>query len=244
MMTEKKESVVVFDFDQTLTTAHMFHLIGGGHKLVWHDGTLTRERILDNKEFIVDGIFGGEKRLAELKRRLSLLFLESDLVISSNNYLTHIKRALEKVDLLSYFSWIHARNEFYSAVAENLSTGEIIGGVGRKQDFIGVYLQPEYRCVVFIDDEMLDAYYFYFSPQKNVHLLAMRKGQKGIDANDFNRIEKAIADCKRNNALLSSGLSKIVLCLQCKEREACFYSEKRNASFCDPYCERENNSTI
>jgi hypothetical protein len=229
-----KQSVIVFDFDYTLTVAHMYHLIGGGHIIKWRQ-TLTREQILDNEDYIAEEIFGGNERLNLLKRRLSRLSITSDLVISSNNYLEHIKRALTKVGLLDYFGWIHARNGLYRPVAQNMTTGESYMEAGRKHEFIDRFLLPKYSCIVFIDDEMLDAYYFHFSSKKNVHLLAMRRGQKGIDANDFSRIESAIMECTQNK-LLSS---KEALCLQCKEREGSFYYEKHQASFCDPFCERE-----
>lgn len=242
MIIQKNDSVVVFDFDHTLTVAHMYHLIGGGHIIRWHE-KLTGEEILDNEPYITQEIFGGKQRLVELEKRLTKLRKNSDLVISSNNYLGHIKRALIKVGLLEHFSWIHARNGLYRPTAENLATGETFIEAGRKHEFITKFLLPEYRCVVFIDDEMLDAYYFHFSAHKNVHLIAMRRGQKGVDTNDFNRIEKAIIECSSNKLLL--GNNKVdVLCMQCKEREGCFYYEKHDASFCDPLCEREMSNKV
>ena len=229
-----KQSVIVFDFDETLTVKHVYHLIGGGHIINWHL-PLSGEQILDNEEYLTNEIFGGKKRLHDLKTRLTKLRISSDLVISSNNYLEHIKRALTKVGLIEYFGWIHARNGLYRPVAQNLSSGEIYLEAGQKHEFIDRFLLPKYSCVVFIDDEMLDKYYFHFSSKKNVHLIAMRRRQKGMDMNDFNRIEAAIMECTQNNLLLG----KEALCLQCKEREGLFYYSKHQASFCDPYCERE-----
>lgn len=237
LMDEKGDkSVVVFDFDYTLSEAHMYHLIGGGHIIKWHM-PLERQQILDNKSYVTAVIFGGQERVDRMRTFLQGLVQDGRvLAISSNNYLEHIKRALTHVDLLDYFTWIHARNSFYRGSVENLKTGQYYNEAGRKQDFITTFLLPIFKCIVFIDDEMLDAYYFAFSNNKNVHLLAMRRNQRGIDDNDFIRIKAALTECE-SKSNMTAQLTNLV-CVECKEREAAFYSPIKNLSFCDPFCER------
>jgi hypothetical protein len=237
--TNLQPSIIVFDFDYTLSSAHMYHLIGGGHIINWHQ-PLKREEILDNRDYIAKIIFGGEDRLKMIDEFLKKETSKAcQIAISSNNYLMHIKRALEKVDLLKYFTWIHGRDSLYRSCALNLKTNAFFNEVGKKHDFILAFLEPKYGCIVFIDDEMLDVYHLTLSWKKNIRLLNMRKGQKGIDQNDLDRIEDALKECETKK--LVSTQQQIALCIQCKEREGHFYSPLNDVLFCDPYCERIHN---
>ncbi len=239
MNQESRPSVIVFDFDHTLSSAHMYHLIGGGHIIDWTE-PLKRDEILDNREYIIKVIFGGEERL-----RMIDSFLEKQtsngrsIAISSDNYLQHIRRALEQADLLKYFTWIHGRDSLYRSCAVNLKTNAFFDQVGKKHDFILTFLEPKYGCIIFIDDTMLDVYYLTLSWKKNIKLLAMRKGQKGIDYNDLVRIEDSLKECE--NKKFDSTIIQ-TLCIQCKEREGHFYSTRNDVLFCDPYCERNYDS--
>lgn len=245
---------VVFDFDETLTSGHLYHLQHGKHRIKsWFDEKLfpdlRREHMAEHREFLVHTVFGGEERLATLAAFLQSLWDLGDVgvMISSNNYLSTIISALTVVDLLRYFLVINAHDALYHSVAEDMRTGVVTHGIGRKDQFLVNHVLGVmgYRACVFVDDDARN-WDGGFHPGAAVEFITWRHDQTpGMNAEDRERVmdatqralEKVGGSAGRGGG---GGLSRIkqgaLLCFECVEREAVLYSAEHDAAFCDRLC--------
>ena len=90
--TQKPLRIVFYDFDQTLPVIHIFHETNGADDV--------SEK---SDQFFVDA-FGGEKRIARLKRHFEQLAqAEVKCSIVSYGYSAVIKESLERVGLIDFF---------------------------------------------------------------------------------------------------------------------------------------------
>jgi len=117
--------LAVFDFDQTLSTCHLFHALvggadGGGLRLPppfagTERGQLARLAELDELPEHRDTgfavvVFGGHERLAQLTSFLEeLRHADVECVVCSRGIAAAIRRTLDRVGLLNYFSQVIAR---------------------------------------------------------------------------------------------------------------------------------------
>jgi len=244
---KKMRVAVVFDFDETLTERHLFHLMSGKHKIKsWFDEhfwpDLRREHMDSRRDFLVDHVFGGHERLATLDAFLCSLQEAGDhveLMISSNNYLRSIKNALREVDLLHFFTMINARDPLYHSVWEDMRTGVVTHDAGRKQDFILNQVLPKHDCVVFVDDEILDAYFLFFDRKPIKMINCHHPSAPGMNERDRSAVSAAVAQCLSGTGdAFGHEVTRGLLCSECREREAIFYSRLHDAVFCDAFCER------
>ena len=99
------KSAVIFDFDCTLTTEHMYYFYANGR-----DGNAALSRV-PLREVVSSGntlefirfFFGGEERLRLLKRMLSELAKTSIIYVSTMGIVEDVKIALDITGLTKYF---------------------------------------------------------------------------------------------------------------------------------------------
>lgn len=238
---------VVFDFDETLTSGHLYHLQQGKHRIKsWFDEKLfpglKREHMAEHREFLVQTVFGGEERLETLAAFLQSLWDLGgvDVMISSNNYLSTIISALTVVGLLRYFLVINAHDALYHSVAQEMRTGEVTHGVGKKDQFLVHQLLGVmgYRACVFVDDDRRN-WDAGFHPGAAVEFITWEHDNSpGMNAQDRERVMDAT---RRALAKVGSGLQQSrptgsLLCFECVDRAAVFYSAEHDAAFCDRQC--------
>jgi hypothetical protein len=158
-MEQKKKQIVVFDFDKTLTTEHLYHELRKSTKPNF------------NKEWTINYIFGGEERINDLITFFSeLIMSDIDLAISSHGNLAEIKKALEFVGIpLQTFIYIHGNSpsELWKTSDPEFNTSQMHNS---KSKFIETQLQykDKYNHVIFIDDDEphgISQYYKKLSPE-------------------------------------------------------------------------------
>ena len=145
-----ERQIVVFDFDETITQNHLFKSLHPFSKGV-------RPPVFD-KDWTINYIFGGPKRIEELKLFFKEFLLHDiDLAISSHGKMNEIVKALRFADIepKEYFKYIHGThdNEIWNT---SLNEGNIKRFfASNKKDFIEGQLQSTdaYGHVIFIDDD-------------------------------------------------------------------------------------------
>jgi len=115
--------LAIFDFDQTLSTCHVYYALSGGDGGVWvpppyartESGQLTRLAELDAQpEFAAQGgfaysAFGGTERVEQLKAFMEELHSSGvECIVCSRGLVGPIQRCLDKVGLLGFFKQIFA----------------------------------------------------------------------------------------------------------------------------------------
>ncbi len=230
---------VVFDFDRTLTRRHLFHLMHGGHPhhSVWDRARyphLERATLLQDKEFLVEDVFGGAERVAALDSFLGELAQRGCvLYVSSLNFLEPIKLALRQVGLLRHFDYINAKEAALLvvpvSVEEDMRAGTkeyLLASPWQKEYYLAERVTQRHSCTVFIDDELhrkirqsqlFTAY--------NLHQLDVLDPEGGVGERDFARIRDLLAHCGAQlrcarcdgRAVLYSAQSDQVVC----ERAQC-----------------------
>jgi hypothetical protein len=103
--------IAMFDFDQTLSTMHVFKALGGlgeswfGHAALSPEGQYSLLRRYPDK-YNALWAFGGEKRIAALRDFFEKLKKqEVKMMICTLGYPVVVKTLLEEADLLKYFGW-------------------------------------------------------------------------------------------------------------------------------------------
>jgi len=115
--------LAIFDFDQTLSTCHVYYALSGGDGGVWvpppyartESGQLARLAELDDQpEFVAQGgfaysAFGGTERVEQLKTFMEELRSSGvECIVCSRGLVGPIQRCLDKVGLLGFFKQIFA----------------------------------------------------------------------------------------------------------------------------------------
>jgi len=130
--------LVVYDFDQTLSSVHLYHELQG--KRAAQLAKISDERLLE--------IFGGAKRLARLTEHLQRVSVKSELAIVSFGWVDVIKAALERMKLSNYFE--------HSVIIGN-DSDELSEAKGNKATVIK-RMRKERKLkssqVIFVDDDM------------------------------------------------------------------------------------------
>lgn len=125
--------LVVFDFDKTLTTRHLYHII---HNYIKDVGYLSQRELID--------IFGGQKRIDALNNMLlNLKENGSELYIMSFGVVSYMKKALHRVGISpDIFTHIYGQDTF--------------GGIYNKSEKI-LQLKREKKIsgnnILFVDDD-------------------------------------------------------------------------------------------
>lgn len=106
-----KQSIVIFDFDETLTTNNWYNILHTYDKLYYID---IIRKILNNsiddkykidifKQELIDLVFGGNKRFNTLQIFLKHLYIKADLYISSYGFFADNLLLLKLFNLDKYF---------------------------------------------------------------------------------------------------------------------------------------------
>ncbi|ARF10018.1 protein kinase [Indivirus ILV1] len=137
-----KKKCIVFDFDCTLTSKHLYKSLRENTNM--HDLILKLKPNQNNEKYkndiieYVNDIFGGIERIAKLKSLFSnLKDANIDLYISSRGVVAEIASALLAVDLYSYFQKIYGITETN-------------GGQNKTKLIYGLY--DKYNEIIYIDD--------------------------------------------------------------------------------------------
>lgn len=114
--------LVVFDFDQTLTTFHVFKALAGWSSglvpaphATTEEGQLCRIEELNRNEFSKSGgfaraAFGGASRVEEVRSMLNSLRTEgAELIVCTKGLVGAVKKCLQDLELLQYFSEVYGR---------------------------------------------------------------------------------------------------------------------------------------
>lgn len=129
--------LVVYDFDQTLSSVHLYHELQGKRSPAL--AKMSDERLLE--------VFGGAKRLARLKQHLSLLSTKCELAIISFGWVDVIKGALERMSLDAFFE---------SSVIIGCDSEELSEAKGNKATCIKRMKKARSlsaKQVIFVDDD-------------------------------------------------------------------------------------------
>eukprot|EP01083_Nonionella_stella_P081651 225038_1 len=86
--------LVIYDFDQTITCEHLYYELDGGQED-------ELKRMSDDKLLKV---FGGSKRIQRLTQHFERISLNCELAIISFGWVQVITNALQRMELLKYFS--------------------------------------------------------------------------------------------------------------------------------------------
>jgi len=130
--------LVVYDFDQTLSSVHLYHELQGKQEAALTK--LSDERLLE--------IFGGAKRLERLSAHLSRVSEKCELAIISFGYVGVIKTALTRMSLFKFF----ADSEIIGCDSDELSEAK-----GNKATCIKRMRKKRKlssKQVIFVDDDM------------------------------------------------------------------------------------------
>lgn len=130
--------LVVYDFDQTLSSVHLYHELQGKQEAALTK--LSDERLLE--------IFGGTKRLERLSAHLSRVSEKCELAIISFGYVGVIKAALTRMSLFKFFS----DSEIIGCDSDELSEAK-----GNKATCIKRMRKKRKitsKQVIFVDDDM------------------------------------------------------------------------------------------
>ncbi len=230
---ERQGSAVVFDFDRTLTKRHLFHLMHDGHPVhsVWDRARwphIERANLLQDREFLIEDVFGGAKRVAALADFLDELLLQGvTLYVSSLNFIEPVKLALRQVGLLDYFAYINARSAVLrNSTEENMRTHETLVLPGSKEYYLEQVVTRRHACTVFIDDEL---YHKVRQSQllgaHNLHQLDVADPEGGVGERDFARIRELLAHCAQQ-----------LCCVYCAQ-QALYYVARGDLIVCaSPHC--------
>lgn len=109
--TSKNIEIAMFDFDQTLSTVHVFKTLGGlgvnwfGHAALSPEGQYSLlEKYPDKYNAL--WAFGGETRIAALRDLFEKLKKRGvKMMICTLGYPIVVKTLLEEADMLKYFGW-------------------------------------------------------------------------------------------------------------------------------------------
>ena len=98
-----KISLILYDFDQTITSIHLYHELHGGE--VDELNKISNERLIE--------IFGGLSRIESLNEHFKLLTSNNiKLGVLSFGFEAVIQTALQRMNLLDYFSLIIGRDSY------------------------------------------------------------------------------------------------------------------------------------
>jgi|TARA_B110000208_G_scaffold180702_1_gene230661 hypothetical protein len=146
-------TLVVFDFDCTITSVHLFHTLHGGAD----GGAAANEELRADPAAFYTRICGGEARVALLRAFLQgLSAAGATLRILSFGHEDEIEACLVWLEVRSLFDAVHGSASY--------SSHGIRGGRGSKQKMVGLYLLTDamirvgslprtYDHLVFVDDD-------------------------------------------------------------------------------------------
>lgn len=165
--------LVFYDFDQTISKLHLYERLDGGD-------TAALEKLTDHE---LIAVFGGEDRVAALHTHFSLLRSANiTMGIVSMNYVTVIKKALDRIGRLGQFfcaESIIGRDSDIMRQANN-NKGDVISQLMQRNG-IG------YDQALFVDDSAQN-----IKQAQGICSTMRVSAQRGMDAGNMRDIEQRI----------------------------------------------------
>lgn len=167
---DNKIKYIFYDFDQTVTVIHLYHLL--------HGGRLNElEKISDQR--LID-IFGGNERIQRLDKHFNILKSNNiKCCILSFGFESVIKKALQRVNLLQHFFLIIGRD-----------SNSLKQAGGNKAICIEQFIIKE-NCkktqILFVDDDQLNV---AAAMNKNIKSMVINP-RKGMNDTHMTQIENS-----------------------------------------------------